>query len=590
MLRRAIVGLVVFCFPVGAATHFLQSMLTDSNPTLYNLQSPAKPKSLSTGNSFLEPTLRALRFWRSVGPIVVHYKFTEIWFKAAHIRPDVRRETWDRLHSMHAQTGLKVILDLRGLFVKIGQVMSSRADFIPRQYVDVFSSLQDSVPPWDAEHVQQIIRDSLETCQGLQLDEVFDSIDEVLGSASIGQVHKAKLTSGETVAVKVMHPNAEKMFRNDFKVFRTLCKVALPGWDPILRELEVSLLHMRCFILWCYEMPKLKSTYYYAQMQMMTEFDYNNEAHNLVCVRNNIARSPYANKVVIPEPKLDLCSKRLLVMEYLSGKKLASHIEEKLASILDGDVSIARKVLKAKQQAMFQSSDRGDNGFLRQLNAILGGCDKNWSTIRKGIKALQLVSMTHDARNKLSLLLDVTGHQLFTDGVFNGDPHPGNVMVLESGKLGLIDYGQTRRLSKEDKLALAGVVSSVGKSPRLMENNVHEIASAMRSFGFRSRDDNDVNTAKFAALYFDSDDAGRKLGYATPQKYLQYLNSIDPMIEVPDAAVFVARTSFLFRGLGALLQQSLHTSHHWRKHALICLETKGDGRPLYNLGMSPVRQ
>jgi predicted unusual protein kinase regulating ubiquinone biosynthesis (AarF/ABC1/UbiB family) len=76
-------------------------------------------------------------------------------------------------------------------------------------------------------------------------------------SASIGQVHKAKLTSkygGYTVAVKVMHPNAEDLFRNDLKVFRTLCKVALPGWEPILREFET---------------------------QIMTEFDYGNEANNL---------------------------------------------------------------------------------------------------------------------------------------------------------------------------------------------------------------------------------------------------------------------------------------------------------------------
>eukprot|EP00985_Skeletonema_marinoi_P018431 scaffold10301_cov66-Skeletonema_marinoi.AAC.1 len=108
--------------------------------------------------------------------------------------------------------------------------------------------------------------------QGLTIEDVFESFDDVLGSASIGQVHKAKLTpefGGETVAVKVMHPNAETRFRNDFKIFRTLCKVALPGWDPILRELE---------------------------MQMMTEFDYTNEGQNLLQVGKNMAKSPYANK------------------------------------------------------------------------------------------------------------------------------------------------------------------------------------------------------------------------------------------------------------------------------------------------------
>ena len=324
----------------------------------------------------------------------------------------------------------------------------------------------------------------------------------------------------------------------------------------------------------------------------MTEFDYNNEANNLLCVRNNIAKSPYANKVVVPEPKIDLCSKRLLVMEFISGKKLASHIEGELASIFDGDLTMSRKVLKAKQQAIFQtnvidSCTNGDKGFLWQLNAILGESNKDLNIMTKVVKVLQLASMSHDARKKLSLLLDVTGHQIFNDGMYNGDPHPGNILVLDCGRLGLIDYGQTRRLTKSERLALAGVVSSLGKSTNSMKS-VHEIADAMRKFGFRSRDSDDENIAKFAALYFDSDDVGRKLGYATPQKYLQYLNSVDPMVAVPDAAVFVARTSFLFRGLGALLQQSLHTSHHWRKHALKALETNGDGKPLYNLGLIPI--
>ena len=331
------------------------------------------------------------------------------------------------------------------------------------------------------------------------------------------------------------------------------------------------------------------------QMQMMTEFDYSNEANNLACVRKNIAKSPYGNKVVIPKPKLNLCSKRLLVMEFLSGRKLASHIEENLASILDGDLRMARQVLKAKQQTMFRGENKKmqngiSKGLVRKLNDILGDSNKSMSIARKYAKALRLASMTNDARKKLSLLLDVIGYQIFNDGLFNGDPHPGNCLVLDCGRLGLIDYGQTRSLTKSDRLALAGVVSSIGKSTLLKpnSNDVHEVADAMRCFGFKSRYDNDENIAKFAVLYFDSDEAGRVLGFATPQKYLQHLNSIDPMVQVPDAAVFVARTSFLFRGLGALLQQSLRTSHHWRKHAVLALRTGGDGTPLYNLGLNPV--
>lgn len=355
----------------------------------------------------LEPTIRAIKFWRRVGPVVMHYKFTQAWFKLANVDPAVRSDTWDRLHAMHAPASLDVILELRGLFVKIGQVMSSRADFVPRQYVDCFHTLQDAVPPWETERVEAIVRESLRTTQNVDFEDVFESFGEVLGSASIGQVHKATLTpkyasiggytGGKTVAVKVMHPDAEFRFRNDFKIFRALCKVALPGWDPILRELE---------------------------QQMMTEFDYNNEAHNLEVIRNNMAKSPYANKVRIPQPAKELCSNNLLVMEYLSGKKLAVAIEERLASILGGDVTLARKVLKAKQQALFEAKDISNNkerkGFLTELSNMVGK-GNDMSILQKGTKMFQVLSMTKDARNKLSLLLDATGHQIFQDGVYNGE-------------------------------------------------------------------------------------------------------------------------------------------------------------------------
>jgi aarF domain-containing kinase len=217
------------------------------------------------------------------------------------------------------------------------------------------------------------------------------------------------------------------------------------------------------------------------------------------------------------------------------------------------------------------------------LSDIIGENDVGLSTMQRTTKALQLMSMTRKARRTLSLLLDATGHQIFHDGLYNGDPHPGNILLLDCGRLGLIDYGQTRTLAKHDRLALAEVVAALGKPC----TNASDISKAMRKFGFLSRDSNDENMAHFGALYFDSDAEGKILGYATPQKYLMHLNAIDPMVEVPDPAVFVARTSFLFRGLGALLQQQLRTSHHWRKHAVLALTTEGDGRSLYNLGLTP---
>ena len=151
---------------------------------------------------------------------------------------------------------------------------------------------------------------------------------------------------------------------------------------------------------------------------MMTEFDYTREAHNLQTARANILKSPFANRVKIPEPKIELCSKNVLVMEYLNGKKLAEDVEDKLASILDGDKDMARKVLMAKQRALFESKDVGREkkksrtSFYKELNGLLGEGNDNLTLASKTSKIFKLMAMSRDARKKLSLLLDATGHQV----------------------------------------------------------------------------------------------------------------------------------------------------------------------------------
>mmetsp|Transcript_5104 Transcript_5104/g.9974 ORF Transcript_5104/g.9974 Transcript_5104/m.9974 type:complete len:261 (+) Transcript_5104:151-933(+) len=237
-------GATSSCSPYSTLREAIRSALQQSNPTFSTIFSPSKLEQESFVGP-VEPVFRFVKFWTNVGPIVLHYKFTEVWFKVFNIDLSVRHESWEALHEKYAPASLQFILDLKGLFVKIGQVMSSRADFVPIQYVDSFNMLQDSVPSWESGRVKEIVRESLRNNQKVNFEEVFEEFGEVLGSPSIGQVHRAKLTpqyGGENVAVKVMHPNARTKFRNDFKVFRSFCKVALPGWDPILKELELQMM------------------------------------------------------------------------------------------------------------------------------------------------------------------------------------------------------------------------------------------------------------------------------------------------------------------------------------------------------------
>ncbi len=165
----------------------IRSALIQSNPIFSTNFTPSKLEQESFVGP-VEPAFRFVKFWTNVGPIVLHYKFTEVWFKLFKIDPSVRHESWEALHEKYAPASLQLILDLKGLFVKIGQVMSSRADFVPRQYVDCFQTLQDSVPPWECGRVKAIVRESLRNNQKINFDEVFEEFGEVLGSASIGQV------------------------------------------------------------------------------------------------------------------------------------------------------------------------------------------------------------------------------------------------------------------------------------------------------------------------------------------------------------------------------------------------------------------
>ena len=159
----------------------------------------------------------------------------------------------------------------------------------------------------------------------------------------------------------------------------------------------------------------------------------------------------------------------------------------------------------------------------------------------------------------IDLLVDVHGHQIFLDGAFNADPHPGklpcpfngtqttlsnskmswhamfclfagNILELTDGRLGLIDYGQTKKLNDEERLSIARVVVDLGRKA-----DSETIAESMRSAGFRTKFDGTEELAQYAALFFDSDHLCREKGYATPQHYFQALMALDPLINVPDA-------------------------------------------------------
>ena len=135
-------------------------------------------------------------------------------------------------------------------------------------------------------------------------------------------------------------------------------------------------------------------------------------------------------------------------------------------------------------------------------------------------------------------------------------------MELDDGRLGLIDFGQTKKLTEKERLQYARVVASVGN-----KSDSRVIADFMRQAGFSSKTDDDYTLAEYAGLFFDSDHISREKGYATPQHYFQYLMETDPLTNIPNSAIMVARCSLLFRGAGSALNSQVQTCNHWRHHA-----------------------
>lgn len=109
-------------------------------------------------------------------------------------------------------------------------------------------------------------------------------------------------------------------------------------------------------------------------------------------------------------------------------------------------------------------------------------------------------------------------------------------MVLDDGRLGLIDYGQTRRLQDHDRLAMARVVVELGYESRGRVENVKNLAGAMRDAGFTTLRNRDEILRKYALLFFDSDRDSVVEGFATPQLYFANLMATDPLVHVPDPA------------------------------------------------------
>ncbi len=264
---------------------------------------------------------------------------------------------------------LRLALENLGpLFVKFGQVLSTRRDLMPADIADELAKLQDHVPPFPSAQAVAI----LETVYKKKLSAVFRSFDEVpIASASVAQVHFAVLPDGREVAVKILRPGIARVIAHDVALL-DICAGLLERWWADGKRLK----------------PRLVVAEF--EKYLRDELDLMREASCASQLKRNFASS---NLLIVPEVYWDWCSTEVMVMERMDGIPIS------------------------------------------QVDALRAA----------GIDIPKL------AANGVEIFYT----QVFRDGFFHADMHPGNVQVARDGRYIALDFGIMGTLTDTDKHYLA---------------------------------------------------------------------------------------------------------------------------------------
>lgn len=245
-------------------------------------------------------------------------------------------------------------------FIKLGQLLSSRGEILPPEYLEALARLQDSVAPFSYEEVERIVSEEL----GVRISKAFSRFDaEPLAAASLGQVHRAFLRDGRPVVVKVQRPGIRQQVVEDLESFEEIGKI-LEARTSLGGRYDINAM-----------MEEFRKT-------LMLELDYRKEAQNLVTLGTNLRGF---ERIIVPQPIEDYTTSRVITMDYVEGKKITALSPLTLLEV-DGS-ELAEELFHA---------------YLKQI---------------------------------------------FVDGFFHADPHPGNVFLTDDHRIALLDLGMVSRIA-----------------------------------------------------------------------------------------------------------------------------------------------
>ncbi len=306
---------------------------------------------------------RNVRRWTEILSVLSKYGLAD-WLSRLNIemfKTHLKGSQGEALALQTPERRIRLALtELGPTYVKLGQLLSTRPDLVGISLAEELKQLRDDVPADSPAAVRRTIEVEL----GQTADELFIEFEDVpVASASIGQVHRARLKTGERVAVKVQHAGIEKVVREDLDVLAGLALLAerIPEFAPYRpRETVAEIARM-----------------------LRRELDFGREERNL----HQFAQLFEDDTTIrIPQPFTELCTSRVLTMEWIDGLKIADK-DQLISAGFDLD-EIAR---------------RGAQIYLRMI---------------------------------------------FSNGYYHADPHPGNIAILPGNVIALLDFGMVGRVQE----------------------------------------------------------------------------------------------------------------------------------------------
>lgn len=302
------------------------------------------------------------------------------------------------LREQESAEGADLADDLEALgptFIKLGQLLSTRADLLPEPYLAALERLQDDIEPFSGAEAERIVEQEL----GVRVSRLFQEFSpEPIGSASLGQVHRAVLRDGRTVAVKIQRPDIRDTIRDDLEALAEIASF-LQQHSETARRFDLSAL-LEQF-----------------RQALIRELDYRMEAANLHRLRTNMADFPL---IVIPEPLDSLCSSRVLTMEWIDGRKV-TEISGVVRTEFDGQ-QLAAELFRAYMKQIlvdgfFHADPHPGNVFLTR--------DRRLGLIDVGMVA-QLTEVMRDRLLRLLLALsEGRGEDVAQVAIAMGEPTEG---------------------------------------------------------------------------------------------------------------------------------------------------------------------